>query len=448
MDQTNFAEEFGVLAQRPLAPAPQVEGRLCRSVGLTLQAEGLELPLGHGCQLQQDSGDWIPAEVVGFTAGLLHLMPVRHVHGVRPGTRVRPLSGGDRVPVGRQLLGRVIDGLGAPLDGAGSLEHLPRVSRQAEAINPLHRQPVRQPLDVGVRAINGLLTVGRGQRMGIFAGSGVGKSVLLGMMTRFTEAEVIVVGLVGERGREVREFIQEILGPEGMSRAVVVAAPADDPPLMRLRAAELATRIAEDFRDRGQQVLLLIDSLTRYAQAQREIALAVGEPPATRGYPPSVFARLPALVERAGNGAEGQGSLTAFYTVLMEGDDEQDPIADSARAILDGHIMLSRALAEQGQYPAIDPESSISRLLAQLREPGDVKAVHALKQCYAEYQRSRDLIQVGAYQPGSDPQLDQAIQMMPAIRAYLSQDMRQPVSLKEAHQALQSLINGDAGAAQ
>jgi flagellum-specific ATP synthase len=287
-----------------------------------------------------------------------------------------------------------------------------------------------------VRAINALVTVGRGQRMGLFAGSGVGKSVLLGMMARYTEAEVIVVGLIGERGREVKEFIEQILGPSGLARAVVVAAPADAPPLFRLQGAAYATAIAEYFRDQGRHVLLIMDSLTRFAMASREIALAIGEPPATKGYPPSVFAKLPQLVERAGNGVAGGGSITAFYTVLTEGDDLQDPIADSARAILDGHIVLSRTLADAGHYPAIDIEASISRVMHGLVGGDELAAVRRFKQLYARYQRNRDLVAVGAYQAGSDPVLDEAIALYPRMEAFLQQDMNEAAGLAAARSAL------------
>ena len=287
-------------------------------------------------------------------------------------------------------------------------------------------------LDTGVRAINGLLTVGRGQRVGLFAGSGVGKSTLLGMMTRYTAADVIVVGLIGERGREVKEFIEHNLGPEGLARSVVVAAPADVSALLRLQGAVYATRLAEYFRDQGKNVLLLMDSLTRYAMAQREIALAIGEPPATKGYPPSVFAKLPALVERAGNGAKGRGSITAFYTVLTEGDDPQDPIADAARAILDGHVVLSRHLAEAGHYPAIDIEASISRAMTSLIPQEQFAVVRRFKQSLSRYQRNRDLIAVGAYAAGNDPQLDDAIARYPRLEAFLQQDIGENIGYEAA----------------
>jgi flagellum-specific ATP synthase len=305
----------------------------------------------------------------------------------------------------------------------------------------LEREPIRQPLDVGVRAINALLCVGRGQRMGLFAGSGVGKSVLLGMMARYTTAEVIVVGLIGERGREVKEFIETNLGEEGLARSVVIAAPADTSPLLRVQGAAYATAIAEYFRNQGKHVLLIMDSLTRFAMAQREIALAIGEPPATKGYPPSVFAKLPQLVERAGNAGPGSGSITAFYTILTEGDDPQDPIADCARAILDGHIVLSRTLSEQGHYPAIDIEASISRVMTNLISPEQAERVRRFKYLYSRYQRSRDLISVGAYVPGSDPELDEAIRMHPRFEAFLRQDMTQRESWDESLKKLAALFD-------
>jgi len=296
-------------------------------------------------------------------------------------------------------------------------------------MNPLARDPIDTPMDVGVRAINALLTVGRGQRMGLFAGSGVGKSVLLGMMTKFTNADVIVVGLIGERGREVKEFIENILGEEGMARSVIVAVPADQSPVMRLHGAQVATSIAEDFRDQGKHVLLLMDSLTRFAQAQREIALAIGEPPATKGYPPSVFAKLPALVERAGNGEKEGGSITAFYTVLTEGDDQQDPIADAARAILDGHVVLSRELAEMGHYPAIDIEASISRVMTEIVDESHLEMSRRFKQIYSIYQQNRDLINVGAYTYGTERSIDEAIEMQPSQMDFLHQGMNTAMDL-------------------
>jgi flagellum-specific ATP synthase len=367
-------------------------------------------------------------------------MPVGDMHGVLPNARVRPCARSGGLPVGTELLGRVIGADGIPLDGLGPLGGSEHAALKSAPINPMARKPIDAPLDVGVRAINALLTVGRGQRLGLFAGSGVGKSTLLGMMTRYTNADVVVVGLIGERGREVKEFVEQTLGEEGRRRAVIVAAPADAPPLKRLRGAQYAAAIAEWFRDRGLRVLLLMDSLTRYAQAQREIALAIGEPPATKGYPPSVFAMLPALVERAGNDAEGRGSITAFYTVLTEGDDyRHDPIADAARAILDGHIVLSRDLAEAGHYPAIDIEASISRVMPAVVTRDHLRAAQRFRQVYSAYRQQRDLIAVGAYQKGSDPQVDQAIELWPQLRAFLQQEVDEPMTLEEAIEALDEL---------
>ncbi|HZX71008.1 MAG TPA: flagellar protein export ATPase FliI [Rhodanobacter sp.] len=410
-----------------------VEGSLRRVVGLTLEAEGCEAALGARCLVDTADGATLDTEVVGFADERLLLMPVGDMHGVLPNARVRPCAQIGGLPVGLGLLGRVVGADGSPLDGLGPLDSHERAAFKREPINPMARKPIDAPLDVGVRAINALLTVGRGQRLGLFAGSGVGKSTLLGMMTRYTNADVVVVGLIGERGREVKEFVEQILGEEGRRRAVIVAAPADAPPLKRLRGAQYATAIAEWFRDRGQRVLLLMDSLTRYAQAQREIALAIGEPPATKGYPPSVFAMMPALVERAGNDAEGRGSITAFYTVLTEGDDyRHDPIADAARAILDGHIVLSRDLAEAGHYPAIDIEASISRVMPAVATREHMRSAQRFRQVYSAYRQQRDLIAVGAYQKGSDPQVDQAIEMWPRLRAFLQQEVDEPMTLDQA----------------
>ncbi|MCK8127048.1 flagellar protein export ATPase FliI [Pseudoalteromonas sp. 2CM39R] len=421
------------------APKPAVAGILTRVVGLTLEAKGLRAPVGSQCKIETING-FVDAEVVGFNDQTLYLMPNDHISGVLPGARVIPKLNETGLPVGMSLLGRVVDGLGRPLDGLGAINAEHHLKFAQNSINPLARRPISQPMDVGVRAINSVITVGQGQRMGLFAGSGVGKSVLLGMMTRGSEADVIVVGLVGERGREVKEFIEEILGVEGRKRSVVVAAPADASPLMRLKGCESAVTIAEYFRDQGLNVLLLLDSVTRYAMAQREIALAVGEPPATKGYPPSVFAKLPALVERAGNGGEGQGAITAFFTVLSEGDDMQDPIADSARAILDGHIVLSRDLADSGHYPAIDIEKSISRVMPQVVSEAHMQQARVLKQVYSMYQQNKDMITLGAYQKGTDPMLDQAINMMPRVNQFLQQGMKDVISYDDGLQGLAQLL--------
>jgi flagellum-specific ATP synthase len=408
---------------------------------LTLEAEGCEAPLGARCLVDAADGNQLDTEVVGFADERLLLMPVTEMHGVLPNARVRPCARTGGLPVGDALLGRVVGADGMPLDGEGPLRAEHHAALKREPINPMARKPIDTPLDTGVCAINALLTVGRGQRIGLFAGSGVGKSTLLGMMTRYTDADVVVVGLIGERGREVKEFVEQTLGHEGRERAVIVAAPADAPPLKRLRGAQYATAIAEWFRDRGQRVLLLMDSLTRYAQAQREIALAIGEPPATKGYPPSVFAMLPALVERAGNDAEGRGSITAFYTVLTEGDDHRhDPIADAARAILDGHIVLSRDLAEAGHYPAIDIEASISRVMPAVVAKEQMRAAQRFRQIYSAYRQRQDLIAVGAYQKGSDAQVDHAIAMHPRLVRFLQQEVDEPVELHAAQERLVSLV--------
>jgi flagellum-specific ATP synthase len=422
------------------APELVVEGKLTRMVGLTLEAVGCRAAIGARCLVETPHGRVIEAEVVGFAGDRIYLMPTGDIHGLEPDCKVIPTGHVCSAKVGPGLLGRVIDGAGKPLDGKGPLDTVETLPLVGRPINPLARHPIHEPLDVGVRAINALLTVGRGQRLGLFAGTGVGKSILLGMMTKYTTADVVVVGLIGERGREVNEFVQKILGEEGLARAVVVATPADYPPLMRMHGALLATSVAEYFRNQGLNVLLLMDSLTRFAQAQREIALAIDEPPATKGYPPSVFARLPQLVERAGNGDCGEGSITAFYTVLTEGDDNNDPIADAARGVLDGHIVLSRNLADSGHYPAIDIEASVSRVMQEVVDENHLLAARRLKQLYSNYQQNRDLISVGAYQQGSDPRIDQAMAMNPGIMAFLQQDMREAVNLPQSVADLDGLL--------
>ncbi len=437
-----------------------LEGRLQRVSGLVLEARGLSLPVGSQCWIQADDGREVLAEVVGFSGDRCFLMPAGPMHGLSSGARVRAAlarlpqpgratSREDPVPVqmavlqlpfGDGLLGRVVDATGEPLDGLGALSSVAPRPLQSQPINAMQRAPVRRALDTGVRVINGLLTVGRGQRLGLFAGSGVGKSVLLGMMARHTEADIIVVGLIGERGREVQEFVQDILAAEDRQRTVVVAAPADSSPLLRLQGASYATAVAEHYRDQGQHVLLLMDSLTRFAMAQREIALAVGEAPATKGYPPSCFAKLPTLVERSGNGPTGAGSITAFYTVLTEGDDQQDPIADAARAILDGHIVLSRNLAEMGHFPAVDVGQSASRVMHNVVDTEHWEAARRFKAMVARYEAGRDLLQIGAYVSGSDPQMDEAIRLRDVANVYLRQGMVEGASLDEARHALGQIV--------
>ena len=417
-----------------------VEGKLKRMIGLTLEASGCRAAIGEQCDVISSNGDQIEAEVVGFASENLYLMPTGDIRGLEQDARVVPTGRVGEALVGEGLLGRVIDGAGRPLDGKGPIRSEQRRPLSGESINPLARSPIREQLDVGVRAINALLSVGRGQRLGLFAGSGVGKSVLMGMMTKYTNADVVVVGLIGERGREVKEFVDNILGEEGLKRAVVVAVPADQAPLRRMHGAMLATSIAEAFRDKGKQVLLLMDSLTRYAQAQREIGLAINEPPATKGYPPSVFAKLPHLVERAGNGEKGGGSITAFYTVLVEGEDQNAPIADAASAILDGHIVLSRRLAESGHYPAIDIQASISRAMNDVTDQTHQVSARSFKQLYSVYQQNRDLISVGAYETGSDRMIDAAIEAIPMLQDFLRQDMYTPVNLEQSLADLETLF--------
>ncbi len=438
----------------------QITGHLTKVAGLVVEAVGLQLPVGSDCTILLPEGKSVDAEIVGFSGNKIFMMPTHDVQGLVPGAKVvsvesppekprvgapnyprrRILDHTKQVPVGFSLLGRVLDGTGRPLDTLGPLHNVQNATLQSRPLNPLDREPISAPLDVGVRAINALMTVGRGQRMGLFAGSGVGKSVLLGMMARYTSAEIIVVGLIGERGREVKEFIEHILGAAGLARSVVIAAPADTSPLLRLQGASYATTVAEYFRNQGKHVLLIMDSLTRFAMAQREIALAIGEPPATKGYPPSVFAKLPQLVERAGNGPKGGGSITAFYTVLTEGDDQQDPIADSARAILDGHIVLSRSLSDQGHYPSIDIEASISRAFTNLVSNDHIDMVRRFKQYYSRYQRNRDLINVGAYAQGTDPELDRAIMLYPKFESFLQQKMLEKETYLDSVNKLAQLL--------
>ena len=443
--QTNrnpiWQQRLSAYEERLQTPTPVVvEGKLTRMAGLTLEAKGCEAAVGDRCLIKAPTGVSIEAEVVGFSGEKLFLMPIGSINGLAPGSRVIPIGRAGDVPVGYGLLGRVLDGAGRPLDGRGPLKVDETFPLHGRTINPLDRHPIHEPLDVGVRAINTLLSVGGGQRLGLFAPSGVGKSVLMGMMTRFTSADVIVVGLIGERGREVKEFIDHILDDDARARSVVVATPADMPPLMRMHGAATATSIAEYFRDQGKHVLLLMDSLTRYAQAHREIALAIGEPPATRGFPPSVFAQLPNLVERAGNGDKGGGSITAFYTVLMEGDGNSDPVAESARAILDGHIVLSRSLAESGHFPAIDIEASISRAMNQVTTTEHQQTAREFRHYYSLYEQNKDLLNVGAYKAGSNPDLDRAIELQPYLQGFLRQGMDEKVSLQESLDQLATII--------
>jgi len=393
--------------------------------------------LGASCEVRGAQGQCIEAEVVGFHDKTLFLMPFSDPQGISPGASVRVIRTRPVVPVGDALLGRIIDGRGAPLDGKPVPDCHDTLELQGSPLNPMDRGAIERVLDVGIKAINGVLTIGCGQRLGLIAGSGVGKSVLLGMLTRFTKADVVVIGLIGERGREVQSFIRDTLGDEGLAKSVLVAAPANVSPVLRLKATLMTHAIAEYFRDQGRDVLMLVDSLTRVAHAQREIGLAIGEPPTSKGYPPSVFSLIPNLIERAGVGRKGQGTITAIYTVLAEGDDGNDPIVDIARASLDGQVMLSRKLADAAHYPAIDLAGSISRVMPDLLDTADLQRANKLRRLWALFQQNADLIQVGAYQPGSNPELDQAIQLRPAMENFLRQNMQVKVDFEDCMKQMQ-----------
>lgn len=438
MSHLDFEQALRSIEQIDLA---RVAGRLTRVNGILLECVGCRLAIGQMCHVESVDQALIDAQVVGFDREVTYLMPFKHPSGLIAGARVFPAGKSEGVMVGDPWLGRVVNGLGEPLDSKGKLGGDTLLPPQLPQVHPLRRQAVEAPLDVGVRAINGLLTIGKGQRVGLMAGSGVGKSVLLGMMTRYTQADVVVVGLIGERGREVKEFIDNSLKAEGLAKSVIVAAPADESPLMRIKATELCHTIAGYYRDKGKDVLLLVDSLTRYAMAQREIALSLGEPPATKGYPPSAFSMIPRLVESAGN-SESSGSMTAIYTVLAEGDDQQDPIVDCARAVLDGHIVLSRHLAEAGHYPAIDIGQSISRCMSQVTGREHQLAARTLKQLYAEYQSIKPLIPLGGYVAGADPLADRAVRLSPAINHFLQQEVHDASLIESTIGDLQALVQG------
>ena len=420
--------------------AVAVHGSLVRTIGLVMEARGIHVAIGERCFVESESGRLVSAEAVGFDGGRVLLMAEGHGDGLAPGARVMPAGRNIEVAVGPQLLGRVLDGSGLPMDGEGQLRCGERMPLFGHLVNPMRRALVDQPLDVGVRSINALCSVGRGSRLGLFAGGGVGKSVLLGMMARYTSADVSVVGLIGERGREVKEFIDRILGPSGLAKAVVVAAPADASALGRVHGAYRAMAIAEYFRDQGRHVLLLMDSLTRFAMAQREIGLAIGEIPASKGYPPSVFRRIAALCERAGNGEEGAGSITALYTVLVEGDDPNDPVGDASRAILDGHLVLSRKLADAGHFPALDIGASVSRVMSSIVPAEQMARSQKFKRLNHRLEESRDMIAIGGYRPGHDAELDRAMALRPAIESFLCQDMTSAISFADSATALQELL--------
>lgn len=438
--------DFGSVADRLIAqtrvPPPSHIGTLVRLVGMTLEARGIMAPLGAYCEIEGSNQTKVAAEVVGFSDQTLYLMPFTDPVGIGPGATVRVISNSSQARLGQGLLGRVIDALGEPLDGMPPPDCPDTLALLGLPLNPMERGPINQVLDVGVKAINGLLTMGRGQRIGLVAGSGVGKSVLLGMLTRFTKADVVVIGLIGERGREVQAFINEVLGPEGRAKSVVVAAPANVSPVLRLKATHLTHVIAEYFRDQGKNVLMLMDSLTRVAHAQREIGLAIGEPPTAKGYPPSVFALLPNLIERTGVGRHGYGAITAIYTVLAEGDDAQDPIVDIARASLDGQVMLSRKLADAAHYPAIDLNGSISRVMQNLLNPEDLKMANRFRRLWSLYQQNQDLISVGAYESGSNPEIDEAIALRQKLEGFLRQDMHISTDFASTREQIRHLLAG------
>lgn len=416
-------------------------GRVNQVIGLVIEGNGPLSAVGHMCQIEvRNEGRLIPAEVVGFRDQKILLMPLGESRGVEPGCRIIPMGSPALAKVGQGILGRVLDGMGNPMDTGESIETEKAIPLYAQPANPVIRRRITQPIDVGIKAINALLTLGKGQRMAIFSGSGVGKSTLLGMIARHTTAEINVIALIGERGREVREFLEKDLGEEGLKRSVVVVATSDQHPLLRIRGAYLATAIAEYFRDQNQDVLLMMDSITRFAMALREVGLAIGEPPTAKGYTPSVFAQLPKLLERAGTTFD-RGSITGLYTVLAEGDDLNEPITDAIRAIADGHIVLSRELANQNHYPAVDILVSISRVMNDIVPPDQIEARNQLVSLMATYKRAEDLINIGAYVAGSNPQIDYAIKKIPDVNAFLCQQVKERFSYRDSMNGLKSLFS-------
>ncbi|HIJ90413.1 MAG: FliI/YscN family ATPase [Desulfobulbaceae bacterium] len=420
-----------------------VGGRVNQVIGMVLESLGPGIPVGSICEVSVFKGKGqVLAEVVGFREGRVLLMPLGEMRGVEPGSAIRLVGGQAGVPVAESLLGRVIDGLGNPMDGKGPLRPETHYPLYADPLNPMERERILEPVDVGVRAINGLLTLGKGQRIGILAGSGVGKSTLLGMIAKHTAADISVIALIGERGRELKDFIERDLGPEGLARSVVVVATSDQPPLVRMRGAYLATAISEFFRDKGRDVILMMDSVTRFAMSSREVGLAIGEPPTSRGYTPSVFGQLPKLLERAGT-CMGKGSITGIYTVLVEGDDMNEPIADAVRSIVDGHIILSRDLASRGHYPSIEVMGSVSRCMTDVVPREQVRIAHKFLEVMSTYRRSEDLINIGAYAKGSNPKIDNAIAMIDRLNGYLKQMVEEKVSFAESARQLAAIFADD-----
>ncbi len=417
----------------------EVRGQVSKVIGMVVEGHGPGIPVGSICEISTYRGKGsVPAEVVGFRDGRVLLMPLGEMRGVEPGSIIKQVGGQANVPVSEAMLGRVIDGLGNPVDGKGPLQHKAEYPLYAEPLNPMARERISEPVDVGVRAINGLLTLGKGQRIGIMAGSGVGKSTLLGMIAKHTAADISVIALIGERGRELKDFIERDLGPEGLARSVVVVATSDQPPLVRMRGAYMATAIAEYFRDLDRDVIMMMDSVTRFAMSSREVGLAIGEPPTSRGYTPSVFSQLPKLLERAGT-CQGKGSITGIYTVLVEGDDMNEPIADAVRSIVDGHIVLTRDLAGRGHYPAIDILSSISRCMSDVMDKEHMAKARQFLEVLATYRKSEDLINIGAYAQGSNPKIDKAISLIDDLDGYLCQQVEEKTSMADSAEKLAAL---------
>ena len=422
----------------------KIYGKVTNITGLLIEGVGPGVSIGTVCSIINQEGEEFKGEVVGFRGNKILLMPFTDTKGLTPNSLILAEKGLTTIRVGEELLGRVIDGLGNPIDGKGQINYTDTISLYHEPINPMLRKPITEPLDVGIKAINGLLTIGKGQRIGILAGSGVGKSTLLGMIAKYTSADINVIGLIGERGREVKEFIEKNLGEEGLKRSIVVAVTSDNSPLLRMRGAFVATSIAEYFREKGYDVLLMMDSITRFAMAQREIGLSIGEPPTTKGYTPSVFSLLPKLLERAGN-SDSDGSLTAIYTVLVEGDDMNEPIADATRAILDGHIILSRQLAAQNHYPCIDILNSKSRLMNDIVDDEHKALAGNLISLYATYKEAEDLINIGAYSKGSNPKIDEAISKIDAINSFLTQRIEEKFTLEQTIDELRKIFGAQNG---
>jgi flagellum-specific ATP synthase len=434
--QIDWGKYFNQLDQcSPL----RLEGRIVNVTGLIAEGEGLGLSIGSLCRIDNDYGKTVTAEVVGFQKKRVQLMPYGNTRGIKPGSRITLVDKNPYTDVGDGFLGRIVDGMGCPIDGKGRIAPAGSYPLYGNPVNPMDRKPIKKLLDVGVTAINTMVPLGQGQRVAIIAGSGVGKSVLMGMMSRHTTADVTVIGLIGERGREVKDFVEENLGPSGLAKAVVVAATSDAPPLVRMRGAYLATALAEYFRDQGKKVLLIIDSLTRFAMSSRDVGLAAGEPPTTKGYTPSFFAQAPVLLERAGS-LEGKGSITGIYTVLVEGDDLNDPVGDTVRSIVDGHIVLSRKLANRGHYPAIDVLESVSRVMRDVSDEKHLDLRAKVVNALSVYRDAEDLISIGAYRDGSDPMIDQAKRLVPQINSFLQQNMRDQIVHQEGLTRLKAIL--------